>query len=202
LIFGYFLVCYVKTRVIAASAILVLLLAGLATAALANSGPAGPGFGLGSPNRGDGRQGNASDNGRRIEDRPACARLTVGETLTAPGLVGHFINATNREIHGNASGTFTFKVTRIYAIGCTLSITGGTFKLNKTTYTVTGGSIVLNRGGESGEGTGTTSGGSFLIRLGGLHGISTSVNVGQIGLDFKSGSQEFLVHLGSDEPGE
>jgi hypothetical protein len=89
---------------------------------------------------------------------------------------------------------------------------------------VTGGSIVLNRGG-SGEGTGTTSSGTFLISISGLHDPSTTsststgnsdtsdtatttttttttstaptIKIGAIGLDFKTGANEFLVHLHS-----
>lgn len=203
-----------KTGVIAASAIAVLLLAGVTTVAFAHLGLSSTT--IGSPNT----QGNdnrnqqsqqtvtqsdhESDNGGDHEGgaRQACSNLTVGEVLAVSGLEGHFINASNAEIHGNASGTFTFKVTQIYAEGCTLSITGGSFKLGSTTYTVTGGSVILNRGGHSGEGMGTTSGGTFLIRIDGLQGTSKSADVGQIRLDFKNGSQEFLANLGSPESEE
>ena len=137
----------------------------------------------------------------------ACHNLTAGQTLTVSGLTGHFVNASSKggeddSAGGNASGTFTFKVDNIYSQGCTLSISSGSFKLNNTSNTVTGGTIVLNEGGRSGGGTGTTSGGSFLISIAGMHGNSTSANLGAIRLDFKTGNSEFLVLLHSPSIGE
>ena len=149
---------------------------------------------------GDDNQGNQDQEGHFA----ACNNLTAGETLTVSGLTGHFANATAPRSDddglapgGNATGTFTFKVSAVYLRGCSLSITGGSFTLNKTTYTVSGGSLVLNEGGRSGVGSGTTSGGSFLIRVDGLHGNSTSASVGAVGLDFQTGTSQFLVHLHS-----
>ena len=185
-----------KTKTIAAATIAALLLAVVATAALASTGnlSAIPSArGQDSGNHGDNDQGGNGHHGPVA----ACDNLTSGETLTVSGLTGHYANASDHEMHGNATGTFTFKVSGVFATGCTLSITGGSFKLNATTYTVTGGSIVLNHGGRSGEGSGTTSSGSFLISIDGLHGNSTSANVGAIRLDAQSGSSEFLAFLHS-----
>jgi hypothetical protein len=197
-----------KTKVIAASAIAALLLVGVGAVALANTGAASA-LGLGSSNsngedhnsQGTPQSDHGSDNGADHEggSAKACANFTVGETLTVSGLEGKYFNATDHRIHGNATGTFTFKVDKIYATGCMLTITGGSFKLNKTSYSVTGGTIVLSHEGHSGEGTGSTSSRSFLIRVDGLHGTSKSASVGQVGLDFKNGSQEFLIRLGSPE---
>ena len=182
-----------KTKTVTAAALIALLFAVVATAAMASTGhPAEP-----MARGNDNNQGNQDNHGHMAM---ACDNLTTGETLTVSGLTGHFANATNREMRGNASGTFTFKVTAIYAEGCTLSIAGGSFKLNATTYTVTGGSIVLNHGGRSGEGTGTTSSGSFLIFVAGLHGNSTTANAGAVRLDFKTGTSQFLVNLHSANP--
>lgn len=187
-----------KTKTVAATAIIALLLAVVATAAVASTGhPTGPV--ANSNNQGNDNKGNEGDNGHMVA---ACNNLTAGETLTVSGLSGFFANASNHEIHGNASGTFTFKVSAIYAEGCTLSLSGGSFTLNTTTYTVTGGSLVLNHGGRSGEGTGTTSAGTFLISISGLHGNSTSANLGAVKLDFKTGTNEFLVGLHSPSIGE
>ncbi len=185
-----------KTKTVAMATLVALLLAVVATAALASStgNPANNSV-RGNDNGNDqGNQGNQGDHGNH-GPHAACDNLTVGETLTVSGLTGHYANASDRGMHGNASGTFTFKVTGVFAQGCTISITGGSFKLNTTSYTVSGGSIVLNHGGRSGEGSGTTSSGSFLIGIAGLHGNSTSANVGDIRLDFKAGSSEFLVNL-------
>ena len=182
-----------KTKTIAATALIAILLAVVATAAVADSGVmAGDSHGQGDNHQGD-------ENGIHMM---ACDNLTVGETLTVSGLTGHFLNASSPagdddRAGGNASGTFTFKVTGVYAEGCAISISSGNFKLNATSYSVTGGTIVLNHDGRSGEGSGTTSGGSFLIGVAGLHGNSTSANVGAVRLDFETGSSQFLVLLHS-----
>lgn len=177
-----------KTKTVAATALIALLLAVVATAAVASTGHPDP------QARGNDNKGNGDDHGHMAM---ACDNLTTGQTLAVSGLTGHYANATNHEMHGNATGAFTLKVTGVYAEGCALSIVGGNFKLNATTYTVSGGSIVLNHGGRSGEGTGTTPSGSFLIWIAGLHGNSTSANVGAVRLDFKTGTSQFLVNLHS-----
>lgn len=156
-----------------------------------------------------------------------CTGLTVGETITASGLVGEYSTTATPRTTGTASGTFTFQVTAIYAEGCALSITSGSFTLtpmsttsstttttttaSPTTYTITGGSVVLGLMGNGG-GSGTTSGGgTFLIQVTELRVISTSTSStttttttttttsptvkAAIGLDFKIGASEFLVHL-------
>lgn len=145
---------------------------------------------------------NAQGNMRMM----ACDNLTAGETLTLSGLTGHYINASASAADersggaGNASATLTFKVSAVYAEGCSLSLSSGSFRLNTTSYAITGGSIVLNHGGRSGEGTGTTSSGSFLIFVAGLHGNSTTANAGAVRLDFKTGTSQFLVNLHSANP--
>ena len=190
-----------KTKTVATAALVALLLSVVATAALASStGNPLNSNARGSDNNDTPGQGNHPGPHGPRGPPAACDNLTVGETLTVSGLTGHYANATNRVMHGNATGTFTFKVSGVFAQGCTLSITGGSFKLNTTTYTVTGGSIVLNHGGRSGEGSGTTSSGSFLIFVAGLHGNSTSANVGNIRLDFQTGTSQFLVNLHSSAP--
>jgi hypothetical protein len=183
-----------KTKTLASIALIAILLSIVSTVAVANSGQLGPSANHQNDNRQDNSHHDDNDHGGHPI---ACNNLTVGETLTVAGLTGHYANASNREMGGNASGTFTFKVTAKYVEGCTLSITAGSFKLGSTTYTVTGGSIVLNHGGRSGEGTGTTSGGTFLISLAGLQGTSKSANLGAVRLDFQTGKNEFLVNLHS-----
>ena len=187
-----------KTKTIAATALVAILLSIVATAAVASSGMM-----VGNAHsQGDNNQGNEDHGGMM-----ACDNLTAGETLTVSGLTGHFMNASGHAgdedgVGGNATGTITFKVSDIYATGCTLSISSGSFKLNSTTYTITGGSLVLNEGGRSGEGTGTTSSGSFIISVAGLHGNSSSANAGAVRLDFKTGTSQFLVQLHSPSVGE
>ena len=184
-----------KTKTIATATLAALILAVVATAAFASSGsPGGASSAFNPFTRGD---SNNHGQGFGHGHSAACDNLTVGETLTVSGLTGRYLNASDRTVTGNASGTFTFMVNGTYAEGCTLSITSGTISINSTAYTVTGGSIVLNHGGRSGTGSGTTSSGSFLINIAGLHGNSTSTNAGAIGLDFETGTSQFLVHLHS-----
>ncbi|MDG7007818.1 MAG: hypothetical protein JRN06_06205 [Nitrososphaerota archaeon] len=189
-----------KTKTAATAAIVALLLSVVATAALASTGTSGSSLSsnVRGPDNNDhpGLGDHHGPHGPRGPP-PVCNNLTVGETLTVSGLTGHYANATDRRMNGNASGTFTFKVSGVFTQGCTLSITGGSFKLNTTSYTATGGSIVLNHGGRSGVGSGTTSSGSFLINVAGLQGNSTSANVGNIRLDFETGTSQFLVNLHS-----
>ncbi len=178
-----------KMTTIAASALVVLLVAGIGTIAVANSG----------------HQNGATEHGPRDPHdghHPACSSLSVGETLKVTLPHGHYANATERTIRGNASGAFDLKVSQLYVSGCIISLTGGSFKLGSTSYTITGGSIVFNHGGRSGEGTGTTSTGTFLITIAGLHGNTASADVGAIRLDLKIGSSEFLVQLSSPESEE
>ena len=182
-----------KTKTLAATALIAILLAVVAATAFASAGHSADPMARGNDNS----QGDHNDRGHMAM---ACNNLTAGENITVSGLIGHYANATDQEMHGNASGTFTFKVGTIYSEGCTLSLTGGSFTLNATTYTVTGGTLVLNHGGRSGTGTGTTSGGSSLIAFSGLHGNSTSTNIGAVRLDFMTGTSQFLVHLHSQSP--
>ena len=192
-----------KTKTVVMATLVALLLAGVATAAFASTTATGNSStsNVRGPDNGD-HPGPGNHPGPRGHHGPppACDNLTVGETLTVSGLTGHYANATDPRMHGNATGTFTFKVTGVFAEGCTLSLTGGSFKLNTTAYAVTGGSVVLNQGGRSVEGSGTTSSGSFLINIAGLHGNSTSANVGNVRLDFETGTSQFLVNLHSPLP--
>lgn len=187
-----------KTKTVATAALIAILFAGVATAAFASTGQLASTSQ--SQNQGDDHgQGNGQGLGhdRDQGNFAACNNLTVGEALTVSSPAGRYFNAINRQIGGNASGTFTFTVAAKYVEGCTLTISSGSFKLGSTTYTVTGGSIILNHGGRFGEGTGTTSGGSFLISIAGLQGNSKSASIGAVRLDFKTGQNEFLVQLHS-----
>lgn len=227
-----------KTSVIAASALALLLIVGATAVALASDGQA-PMAQVRNSDSDHGFHGhNGNDNGQGHDDQReltnACQSLASGESLTLSGLTGHFFdisgivarpvpspNAFTRSststsvsestsisttkttttistgVRGNASGTFDLQVGQTYLGGCTLSIVGGSFKLGTTSYALTGGSLVLSHEGRSGDGSGTASTGTFLISITGLHGDSTSASAGQIRLDFKVGSSEFLVILGS-----
>ena len=161
-----------KRRKLAVSAIVILLLVGVAAVALAKN--------EGNPH--SGKQG--------------CGSYTVGESLTVGTMKGHFVNSSNHSIKGKSNGTFTFQVTQTYVTGCVISITSGTFYVGKTKYTTTGGTVLMSKGGHNGNGWGSTSGGSFLVSISALHGNSTKASAGSARIDFKVGSSEFQIQLG------
>jgi len=174
-----------KSKTIVVTALIAILLSIVATAAIASSGTSTSTSTFTQYGRGHGFHGHPV---------ASCSSLTVGQTITATGLVGHYVETSSSTTKGTAAGTFTFVVGTKYADGCTLSIKTGTFALGPITYAVTGGSIVMGRG-SSGTGLGTTSAGTFLISISGMHQSTTSFNIGAVALDFKTGTSEFLVNL-------
>jgi hypothetical protein len=138
-----------KMQVFASTAIAALLLLGVASIAYANTNSTN------HPNQGSGH-----------------LTYTVGQTLKFEGLRGHSNNLTNGS-NGRAShstGNFVFNVTATNSNSTTLTIVSGNFTIGTTTYTVSGGTVVLNAGGRSGNGTGTVSGGAtFTIKIAGIH---------------------------------
>ena len=184
-----------KMSAIAATALAALLIAGVAAVAMANQSHSQTNVN-GPNNNGPDHEHGKGHGGHPI----ACRGLSTNETLTLSGLTGRYVtSAGNATTRGNASGSFNFAVGDLFLRGCTLTITGGSLTLGNATYPVTGGSLVLLLGGHSGVGSGTASSGSFLIGIAGLHGNSTSASVGAIRLDFKTGSSEYLIVLGSPE---
>jgi len=131
------------------------------------------------------------------EDRLACGRFTVGETLPVSTLNGRYYNATNYDIRGPANATFTLQVSQEFAAGCVLTITGGTFFINTTSYSMTGGGVYFVKPGSNGNGWGTTSGGSFVLSIDGLRGNSTQARAGSVLIDFHNGASEFILQLHS-----
>jgi hypothetical protein len=194
----------VKTKVVAASAIAALLIVGVATVAFANSGILTPHNSQGENDDHQGPQTAESDHGDG-----GGLNLTVGQILKFGNLTGHFNNLTSESSEdehddsraGNSTGNFTFKVTSASAGGVTLTFTSGSFTINKTTYTVTAGTILLNEGNRSGTGNGTASGGAtFMIRVSGIHGnLTTMIFDGHFKLDVKVGTSEYHVLLGTPE---
>jgi hypothetical protein len=213
-----------KTSVIAATAIALLLVGGVATVALANHGvislanPLGASNSQGQQNQGDDHgnetatQHQDNETGDQGENESGGLNFTVGQTFTLANLTGHFNNLTNQsseDTHddsraGNASGTFTFKVTAVSSHEVNVTITSGSFTINSTAFTVTGGNLTLNSEDRSGSGTGTASGGTtFTIRVDGIHGNTTSgLQVGAIKLDVHTGTSDYQVILGTPESGD
>ena len=210
-----------KTTVIAALAIVGLLATGAASVALAHSGFTIPGLKLGSENgqgqnqNGDhqGNQTSSNENDNETDDGGEGGHLnfTVGSTFMISNLTGHWVSFSHsgeddeggddgfNSTSGNSTGSFTFKVINS-SDDLALGIVSGTFSINGTAYTVTGGNLTLNEGDEVGMGWGTASNGAnFTIGVSGIHGNTTSSSVGAIRLDVKVGSSDFLVILGNGQ---
>ncbi len=216
-----------KTSAIAASAIVALLVLGAATVTFAHPGF---GLGAGSSStqsthNSSNTQTGEHEHDNETEDQNQAQNnhtegghfnLTSGMTLTFANLSGHWVAFAQVGNHsrgepemgdnfttkvGNSTGTFTFKVMSTSGGDFNLTITSGTFTINGTTYTVSGGQLALNEGGEVGTGTGTASGGAtFEIHVAGIHGNTTSsAQVGAIRLDVTVGKSVYLVILGSHE---
>lgn len=194
-----------KTTALAATAILALLVAGVAATASAyqfqphSAGQANSSAVAASHANGGehGAKGRDQDRGRMGNP----LNLTVGKTLTLSGLTGRYVSATNSSVRGNASGTLTAKVTAAFKEGYVLTISSGAITLGTANYTITGGSVELVPSGLSGTGTGTTSSsGQFLIRIT-IYGTSTTTS-GRAALDLTVGGSEYLVSLRTPVAGE
>ncbi len=220
-----------KTTALAASAIVAILVLGAATVTFAHVGfglGAGSNSSQSSQSANnvstthtgehDNETGDQNSQGENDQGTGGHFNLTAGTTLTIANLTGHWVafshtgNMTNHtegaDVEdnfavktGNATGSFTFKVTSTSGGDFNLTITSGKFTINGTTYTVSGGSVALNEGDETGFGTGTASGGAtFTVHIAGIHGNTTSsAQVGAIKLDVTVGKSVYLVILGSGE---
>jgi hypothetical protein len=193
-----------KTSTIAGTAILAILLAGAFVTLFGTLSALTPTQPKTSSTPTDasqhGHRGSHSEKYEEQGPRHNRLNLTVGETLTFSGLTGRFVDSTNHTIRGNSSGSFTFAVTGAFKDGYTLSIKSGSFTVGSTTYTVTGGTVVLGPFGEWANGSGTTGqGAQFLIQLA-IHGKASTNPDGRIVLDLKNASTEYLVSLGTAQP--
>ena len=199
-----------KTAALAATAILALLVTGVAATTYAHQSAAPA---VAQPNHSaaaaaaaassHGDRGKHANNGTGEDQdrRPGNPLgLTVGENLTLSGLTGRYASTTNSSVNGNATGAITFQVTQSFKRGYILTISSGSVTLGGTTYTITGGSIELNPAGMAGSGSGSTSpSGQFLVHLN-MHGTSASLN-GRAVLDMKAGGSEYLVTIGTQGSG-
>jgi plastocyanin len=125
-------------------------------------------------------------------------QLTVGCKITFSNLEGVAITSPTANLPNrvNASGSFTFTVTGVYQWGYSLTITSGTVTIGSTTYTVSGGNLVLNGRAMSGTGQGTMSSGpTFLVRVSGLGINSTGSVSGHVAFDITSGTSQWLVNF-------
>lgn len=124
----------------------------------------------------------------------AALNLTVGQTISFKD-TGRYVDASNHTIRGNASATLTFTVNAVYKAGYTLTLTSGTITIGAKTYSVSGGSAQLGPFGRHLVGQGTASGGASFLLRGVVGSHNGTIQGGPAGLDFKSGSAEYLVML-------
>ena len=122
-----------KTKTLSLIALAALLLSVVATAAIASTSTTSTYQTSAQQSRGPIGQGDRGDHGNRLPSLLACESLKVGETITASGLVGHYVEVGTPSATGTASGTFTFTVQAIYSEGCALSIASGSFTLQPAT---------------------------------------------------------------------
>jgi hypothetical protein len=195
-----------KTAAIAATAIMALLVVGVATAVYAHPVPglsAGPSnsSAASSAHSNNGRHLGQTKGGGNNRGENNRLNLTVGQTVTLSGLTGRYRSETNSSIRGNASGSLTLQVTGSFREGYVLSLKSGTISVAGVSYTITGGTVELGQSGQSASGSGTTSAsGQFLIQVG-IHGSSTTNPSARVVFDLKVGGSEYLVTLGTPSSG-
>jgi hypothetical protein len=132
---------------------------------------------------------------QRLRNVPTqAAQLSVGRSITLTSIAGGFRQANDKSVNGTASGSLSFSVTRVYARGYSLTVTGGSIAFNGATYSVSGGTAELGPYGSRlvGQGDAVTAqflfGGRSLGRFGGT-------GYGVLGIDLKSGLDEYIVRL-------
>ncbi len=120
--------------------------------------------------------------------------ISVGEIITVTSTQGHFVSVGTGGENGTASGTLTFSVTGKLSQGYTLSLTGGSFVVGGSTYTVTSGTAQMSPQASSISGQGSTSpSGQFILRASAQGSFVGST--GLVSIDLQSGSSEYLVTL-------
>ena len=193
-----------KTKTVAATAILALMLAGIASVAFAHpeqtSQPSPEDQTLasstvqtkGSNQKGHDDRGEKEDSGNHGHGH--ALDLKVGDTITLSNLDGRFRQVGNESIRGNASGSFTFTVTGVFKQGYVLSITSGTIKVGDQTYTVNEGTVQTGHYGREMTGQGTAGSGVQFIIHAKIHGTAAAPK-GMVMLDLENGSTEYMVLL-------
>jgi hypothetical protein len=121
-------------------------------------------------------------------------QLTPGETITLTSVAGGYWVVGQPSSNGTASGTMTLQVTGALKAGYTISVTGGSFNINGTTYTISGGSAELGPHGRSMVGQGQAGGAQFLFIDRNL-GKFGSTNYGVLRVDLQDGSSQFAARL-------
>lgn len=121
-------------------------------------------------------------------------QLTNGQTIALTSVAGGYWVVGDRASNGTASGTMTLQVSGSLTGGYILNVTGGSFSINGTTYTISSGSAELGPHGVYMVGNGQAGTGQFLFLDRDLGRFGTS-NYGVLRVDLKAGSSEFAARL-------
>jgi len=121
-------------------------------------------------------------------------QLTTGQTVTLTSIAGGYWEVGDRAVNGTASGTMTLQVTGTFTGGYSLTVTGGSFSVAGTTYTISGGSAELGPYGMRMVGQGQSGAAQFLFGDRGL-GKFGGTNFAILRVDLKDGSSEFAARL-------
>jgi len=125
---------------------------------------------------------------------PEKISYSAGQTITLTSVAGGYHEVGNPSVNGTASGTLTLQVTGVFARGYSLTITGGSFDINGTTYTVSGGSAEMGPYGYHMVGQGQAGTASFLFGFRDLGRFGSS-NYAIVGVDLNAGSSQWLSRL-------
>jgi len=125
---------------------------------------------------------------------PQRIQLSTGQTITLTSVAGGFWVVGDRGSNGTATGSMTLQVSGSLTGGYILNVTGGSFSINGTTYTISSGSAELGPYGEYMVGHGQTGSAQFLFLDRDL-GRFGSANYGILRVDLKDGTSEFAARL-------
>jgi hypothetical protein len=121
-------------------------------------------------------------------------QLTDGQTITLTSVAGGWWVVGDRTDNGTASGTMTLQVTGALKAGYIISITGGSFNINGTTYSISSGSAELGPHRIYMVGNGQAGTAQFLFQDRSL-GKFGSTGYGVLKVDLKDGTSEFAARL-------
>jgi hypothetical protein len=125
---------------------------------------------------------------------PQKIQLTDGQTITLTSVAGGWWVVGDRANNGTASGTMTLQVTGALKAGYIISVTGGSFNINGTTYSISSGSAELGPHRINMDGNGQAGTAQFLFQDRSL-GKFGSTGYGVLRVDLKDGTSEFAARL-------
>jgi hypothetical protein len=125
---------------------------------------------------------------------PEKIKFSTGQTITITSVAGGFWVIGDRGSNGTASGTMTLQVSGSLNGGYILTVSGGSFNINGTTYTISSGSAELGPYGVHMVGQGQAGTAQFLF-VGRDLGKFGSANYGILRVDLKDGTSEFAARL-------